>query len=736
MNSKSKVSFKKRTISLCLLASLIGFTPIKTNSIPILQHVTAVKGVQASEQNISKVDYSKDVIYQIITDRFYDGDKSNNPSGNLYDANKNDWKKYWGGDWKGIADKINSGYFSKLGVTALWISQPVENIDAYIQQDGEGAPYHGYWAKDYKKTNPYFGSLNDFKDLVQAAHSHNLKIIIDFAPNHTSPARVENTGFGENGALYDNGKLLAKYNNDSDNIFHHNGSIIQDDKKNINEYKSLECCTYKNLFDLCDLNQQNKTVDKYLKDAINLWIDQGIDGIRLDAVKHMAFGWQKSFMSSINAHKPVFTFGEWSLDNGNYDAGNTNFANNSGMSLLDFRFARTIDNVFRYNSASMYDFNNMIASTAQDYEDVNSMVTFIDCHDFNRFSTGSNNSRTNQALVALLTSRGIPAVYYGTEHYMSGDGDPYCRGMMSNFDTNSTAFNIISKLSALRKNNTAIGSGTTKERWINDDVYIYERQCGKNVALVAINKGNTDVNVSGLLTAMPNGNYSDVLQNMMSGNSITVTNGSVNNFTLRAGASAVWSYTTNSNSPTIGNVQQQMAKPGQEVTVIGDGFGSSKGAVYFGNTAATVTSWSDDAITVKVPSISAGKVNVKVKTASGAVSNVYKNYDVISGDLVSVRFSVNNASTYLGQNVYLVGNVPELGSWNTDKAIGPFFNQIEGHYPNWYYDVAVPAGTKIEFKFIKVGTDSYGKKTVEWQSGDNRTYTVPYNTTGQVTVNW
>ena len=71
MNSKSKVSFKKRTISLCLLASLIGFTPIKTNSIPILQHVTAVKGVQASERNISKVDYSKDVIYQIITDRFF-----------------------------------------------------------------------------------------------------------------------------------------------------------------------------------------------------------------------------------------------------------------------------------------------------------------------------------------------------------------------------------------------------------------------------------------------------------------------------------------------------------------------------------------------------------------------------------------------------------------------------------------------------------------------------------------
>ena len=60
---------------------------------------------QAEKQLMqARVDYSKDVIYQIITDRFYDGDKSNNPSGNLYDANKNDWKKYWGGDWKGIAD--------------------------------------------------------------------------------------------------------------------------------------------------------------------------------------------------------------------------------------------------------------------------------------------------------------------------------------------------------------------------------------------------------------------------------------------------------------------------------------------------------------------------------------------------------------------------------------------------------------------------------------------------------
>ena len=174
MNLKGKVNFKKRTISLCMLAALIGFSPVSANSVPLLKEVGAVKAVQASEQSISKVDYSKDTIYQIITDRFYDGDKSNNPSGNLYDANKTDWKKYWGGDWKGIADKINSGYFTQLGVTALWISQPVENIDVYVPK--EGTSYHGYWAKDYKKVNPYFGSLSDFKNLVQTAHNHNFHI--------------------------------------------------------------------------------------------------------------------------------------------------------------------------------------------------------------------------------------------------------------------------------------------------------------------------------------------------------------------------------------------------------------------------------------------------------------------------------------------------------------------------------------------------------------------------------
>lgn len=93
----------------------------------------------ASVENNSSM--STDVIYQIVTDRFVDGDSSNNPSGEIYD--KNNLKKYHGGDWVGITQKINEGYFTNMGVSAIWISSPVQNSD-YIDPSNGCAPYHGY----------------------------------------------------------------------------------------------------------------------------------------------------------------------------------------------------------------------------------------------------------------------------------------------------------------------------------------------------------------------------------------------------------------------------------------------------------------------------------------------------------------------------------------------------------------------------------------------------------------
>jgi glycosidase len=712
---------RNKFIPFLLSLALILPIYVTQNTNPLIVKAASAYTGDASVSN--KVDFSTDVIYQIVTDRFSDGNTANNPTGALYDSTKTQLKKYFGGDWQGVINKINDGYLSNMGITAIWVSQPVENIYS-VFTDGSTA-YHGYWARDFKATNPYFGNFTDFQNMVNAAHAKNIKVIIDFAPNHTSPADQTNTSYAENGKLYDNGTLIGSYSNDPTGMFHHNGGT---------DFSSLEDGIYKNLYDLADLEHQNNTVDSYMKSAIKKWLDYGIDGIRMDAVKHMPMGWQKNFMDTVYGYKPVFTFGEWFLGTNEVDPNNHYFANNSGMSLLDFRFSQKVRQVFRDGTDTMYGLDSMVSGTQTAYEDVNDQVTFIDNHDMDRFTkAGSSTKTTDLALVYTLTSRGVPAIYYGTEQYMTGNGDPNNRAMMTGFSNTTNAYQIVQKLAPLRKTNPAISYGNTTQKWINNDVYVYERKFGNSVAVIAVNKNlTTSANISGLITSLPAGTYSDVLGGLTSGNGITVgSGGAVNTFTLAAGGAAVWQYTATSNSPTIGHVGQPMARPGETVVIDGRGFGSATGTVTFGTTAATVVSWSDSQVKAVVPNVAAGKVNVSLKTSGGTASNTYANYDILTGAQVLVRFVVNNASTALGENVYLAGSVAELGNWDANKAIGAMFNQVVYKYPSWYYDVSVPAGTTIQFKYLKKNGS-----TVTWESGSNHSYTVPSNATGTVTVNW
>ena len=155
---------------------------------------------------------SKDVIYQIITDRFYDGDSTNNIpvgfSSNLYDGTGADLKLYQGGDWDGIVQKIP--YLKGMGVTAVWISAPYENRDTAIidyQNDGSydtWTSFHGYHVRNYFATNKHFGTLNEFKDLRDALHENGIKLVIDFVTNHTSrEMNPTNNNAPEDGKLYE-----------------------------------------------------------------------------------------------------------------------------------------------------------------------------------------------------------------------------------------------------------------------------------------------------------------------------------------------------------------------------------------------------------------------------------------------------------------------------------------------------------------------------------------------------
>ena len=252
-------------------------------------------------------DFKREVIYQIITDRFFDGSAANNnpaQSAGLYDSTKTNWRAYWGGDLAGIRQKMS--YLAGLGVTAIWISPPVDNLNTNIP-DGQGNPtasYHGYQGRDFKRVEEHFGNSSntwtDFDNFVTAAHSNGIKVIIDFAPNHTTQDNA-----GEFGALYDNGVLLGSFTNDTNGYYHHNPNISGggwDDRYQVEYYT---------LFDLADLNQEHATVDAYLKSAAALFQQHGVDGFRIDAVKHVTWGWEYSLANSIYTFGDSFLFGEW-----------------------------------------------------------------------------------------------------------------------------------------------------------------------------------------------------------------------------------------------------------------------------------------------------------------------------------------------------------------------------------------------------------------------------------------
>src|SRR5260221_4297827 len=228
----------------------------------------------SSFSNARAGDFKREVIYQIMTDRFFDGSTANNnpsQSSGLYDATKTNWRLYWGGDLAGIQQKMS--YLAGLGVTAIWIAPPVDNLNTNVP-DGQGNPtasYHGYQGRDFKRIEEHFGDTSntwtDFDNLVTSAHQNGIKVIIDFAPNHST----QDNG-GEYGALYDNGTFMGNYTNDTNGYFHHNPNISGggwDDRYQVEYYT---------LFDLADLNQEHATIDGYLKAAAQLFQQHGSDG--------------------------------------------------------------------------------------------------------------------------------------------------------------------------------------------------------------------------------------------------------------------------------------------------------------------------------------------------------------------------------------------------------------------------------------------------------------------------
>lgn len=697
----------------------------------------------------------KDVVYQIITDRFADGDPSNNvpSSAQLFDDSNNDnkgdgddLKLYQGGDFQGIIDKIP--YLKGMGVTAVWISAPYENRDTPIIDYQPGGSqdiwtsFHGYHVRNYFATNKHFGSMKKFEQLRDALHANGIKLVIDFVTNHSSRWLNPTDNFSpEDGKLYEpdkdsngnyvfdaNGEpvdlngdgqlenLLADPHNDTQGFFHGLGDRGGD--------TSSFGFRHKELGSLADYSQENGVVVEYLEKAAQFWVDKGIDGLRHDATLHMNPAFVKGLKDSIDSKSngPLTHFGEFFIGRPDpkYDEYQS-FPDRTGVNNLDFEFFRCITSTFGDFSTSMADFGNMLCYTTSDYTYENQTVTFLDNHDVTRFGYYQARREVyNAALVALLTSRGTPNIYYGTEQYMTPNTNSDVGGRMfmevdSSFNTSTDAYNIIKNMSDLRQENDALAYGTTQILYSNNDVLVMTRKFFDKEVLIAINRQpdnsvavNTNVN-----TGFADGNYNDELNGIMKASGIVVSNGGkVYVGTLPGGYAGVWSYNPNNNGPKIGNVMSTMGRAGNKVYIYGNNLDGNVD-VKFDNVSASVVSNTANYIEAIVPNVAAGEVNITV-TNIGSTSNTF-GYTVLSGDQVQTIFRVN-ANTGLGDTIHVVGSIPELGNWDTNKCTEAMMNP---NYPQWFLPVSVPANTSFEFKFIK--KDANGNVT--WESGSNRVFT-------------
>ncbi|MFC4456269.1 alpha-amylase family glycosyl hydrolase [Deinococcus sonorensis] len=444
-------------------------------------------------------DWQGETIYFALTDRFSNGDPSNDNGADREPGDRADRTNplgWHGGDWKGLQQKIESGYFKKLGFTAIWISPVVLQVPSIAVKDGpnKGKPfaaYHGYWADDFFKTDPHFGSQADLKALVDSAHKNGLKIIQDVVVNHA----------GYKSALTDA----------HPDWFHTQKQC--DDSTN----KDQDC----GLDGLPDFDQSKPEVVQYLNDFVTYWRDNvGIDGLRIDTMKHVADSYWPQFFKAGGAGDPSKIWSVGEVFNGD-PAFLARYMDVLGSpSVFDFALYFAVKDNLSSASGSLDALADTFARDSA-YKDPTRLTTFIDNHDVPRFVSEVQNkggnaqqaaARLDLALSLMYMSRGTPSVYQGTEIAQAGKGDPYNYVLgegnredmdFSKVDGSPTA----ARLTALAKARTgyvALRHGVQQELWRPNGgapIYAFRRvmKDGSGQPVVAVmNNGDTDLQLSSL----------------------------------------------------------------------------------------------------------------------------------------------------------------------------------------------------------------------------------------------
>lgn len=442
---------------------------------------------------------NSDVMYLLFPDRFANGDTSNdNVEGYPDKADRANQYGRHGGDIKGIVNNIN--YLKELGITAIWTTPLLED-------NLPGGSYHQYATTDYYKIDPRFGTNEEYKNMVKVCHENNLKVIMDMIPNHCGSTHpwMKNLPFNDwinGGTTYTQTNYRIPvtcdpYASDYDSDLNFNGWFVSD---------------------MPDLNQNNPYMLTYLKQFAIYWLEYtGLDGIRVDTYPYndplKAAEWTKAILKefpNLNIvgecwqHRPndVAYWQSGTLNHDGYDSGLP--------SVMDFCMHDAVSVAFNENEQGWDRGVGQLWSTlTQDYlyADPFNLVVFAENHDTQRFSTQVKNDLKNYLLgfTYLLTTRGIPQLYYGCEIMMGGDkgkGDGDIRREMpggwadhdrsvfipaQRTENEKAVFSYLQKLIKWRNENSVIHNGKLLHFIPQNNVYTYFRINYSKTVMVVLN---------------------------------------------------------------------------------------------------------------------------------------------------------------------------------------------------------------------------------------------------------
>lgn len=469
---------------------------------------------------------SSDVIYLVTPDRFANGDPSNDRQEGLRETAVNRLNDYGrhGGDIRGIINNLD--YISSMGFTAIWPTPMLENDMAH-------ASYHGYAITDYYKVDPRFGSLDEYKELAVKMKQKGLKLIFDGVVNHT-------------GSQYWWMKDLPFKNwinyADSMQITNHRRTVNQDIYASAADRELMVRGWF--VSSMPDLNHDNPFLATFLIQNNIWWIETlGLAGIRQDTYPYSGKKFLEQWTCSIMKEYPQFSIvgEEWStnpLIAAYWQQGKPNTTGYSGCmkSTMDFPLQSALVQALTEPESWDKGLVKLYEALANDFAYVrpNDLLVMGDNHDMDRLFTfmKKDPQLMQMALAYLLTVRGIPQLYYGTEVLLENSAKPGDHGLIrSDFpggwkDDTLNGFTgaglsaeqlkiqaYLKKLLNWRKNKKVIHEGKTLHFGPAQGVYVYFRYTASETVMVILNKNNK-------LTKLETGRFSEILGNRISAKDI------------------------------------------------------------------------------------------------------------------------------------------------------------------------------------------------------------------------